>query len=492
MILVLDAGTTSTRAMLYGLDGTRLATAQREITQYYPRPGWVEHDADEIWTRSIACARDMVAQAGGADRIAAIGVTNQRETVIAWDRRTGQALARAIVWQDRRTAGRCDALRAEGQEAWIQQRTGLVMDPYFSATKMRWLMDHVADVAAAGDALALGTVESWLVWKLTGGLHVSDAGNASRTQLMALDGLAWDDDLCALFGVPATALPIIVDNAGDFGATLPELLGGAIPIRGLAGDQQAATIGQGCLEPGAAKATLGTGAFMLAPAGVRPPRSTHRLLATVLCQLAGRRTYALEGAVFVAGSLVQWLRDGLGLIAQAADTEAIARSVPDNGGVVMLPALSGLGAPYWRPAATGVITGLTHATGRGHIVRAALESIAHQVHDLARAFAADGVPWNTLRLDGGMSANDWIAQDMADILDLPVQRSDDVETTARGAAMLAGVGAGLFDDLTQAAAAMKTHRRHFEPAMPANVRDVRLDAWHTLLATQGCDAAMKE
>ena len=317
MLLVLDEGTTSTRAMLYTPDGVRVGMVQRDLTQYYPRPGWVEQDATEIWERTLACAQEMVAQAGGADRIIAIGITNQRETVVAWDRRSGRPLARAIVWQDRRTADQCQALRDAGHQPLIQARTGLVIDPYFSATKMRWLIDHEPAVAQAGDALALGTVESWLVWKLTGGLHISDASNASRTQLLALDGAGWDADLCALFDIPPATLPVIGDNAGDFGATSPDLLGGPIPICGLAGDQQAATIGQGCLVPGQAKATLGTGAFILAPVGDAPPRSDHRLLGTILCQLAGRRRYALEGSIFVAGSLVKWLRDALGLVGSA-------------------------------------------------------------------------------------------------------------------------------------------------------------------------------
>ncbi|MFC3440196.1 glycerol kinase [Sphingobium rhizovicinum] len=479
-LLVLDAGTTSTRAMLYAPDGARVATAQADLTQYYPRPGWVEHDAAEIWEQTLDCARKMVAQAGGADRIAAIGITNQRETVVAWSRRTGAPLARAIVWQDRRTADHCDRLQAAGHEAQIQQRTGLILDPYFSAAKMRWLIDHAPEVAAAGPDLALGTVESWLMWKLTGGLHVSDASNASRTQLMKLDGQGWDAELCALFGVPQAALPEIVDNAGLFGTTVAELLGGRIALCGLAGDQQAATIGQGCLAAGSVKATLGTGAFILAPTGNALPRSAHRLLGTVLCQMGGQRHYALEGSVFVAGSLIQWLRDRLGLIATAAETDVIARSVPDNGGVFLLPALSGLGAPHWRPEATGRITGLTHGSGRAHIVRAALESIAHQVHDLAMAFAADGAPWRALRIDGGMSANDWIAQDMADMLGLPVERPADVETTARGAAMLAGVGVGLFPTL-EAAATMIPGRMRFDPTMMPAMRTQRLKGWRTLL-----------
>ena len=475
-ILVLDEGTTSTRAMLYAPDGRRLGVAQAELSQYFPQPGWVEHDAAEIWERTLACARQMVEQAGGAGRIAAIGITNQRETVVAWDRRTGEPLSRAIVWQDRRTAGHCAALRAAGHEAMVQQRTGLVIDPYFSATKMRWMIDHVPAVREAGKALAFGTVESWLVWKLTGGLHISDASNASRTQLMPLTGQGWDEELCGLFGVPPAALPEIVDNAGGFGETLPHLFGGAIPIRGLAGDQQAAAIGQACLTPGDTKATLGTGAFVLTNMGSAVPASRHRLLGTLLYRLPGERTYALEGSVFAAGSLIQWLRDRMGLIATAQDSEAIARSVPDSGGVTLLPALAGLGAPHWQPDATGVIRGLTQGTTRAHIVRAALESLAHQVHDLAEAFAADGAPWRTLRIDGGMSANDWIVQDMAGILDLPVDRPADVETTALGAAMLAALGCGLFPSLA-AAAAMGSPVTRFAPAMSREERERRLRGW---------------
>ena len=483
LILVLDEGTTSTRAMLFAADGRRLGMAQADLSQYYPQPGWVEHDAAEIWDKTLACARDMVMRAGGADRIAAIGITNQRETIVAWDRRTGQPLAPAIVWQDRRTAGHCAALRDAGEEEAIQRRTGLVLDPYFSATKMRWLLDHAPAVAEAGSALAFGTIESWLMWKLTDGLHVSDASNASRTQLMTLDGTDWDQGLCDLFGVPSHALPQIVDNVGAFAETRAEWFGQPIAIRGLMGDQQAATIGQGCLTPGSAKATLGTGAFVLAPMGSTVPVSRHRLLGTLLCRLPGETNYALEGSVFVAGSLIQWLRDELRLIATAEESETLARSVPDSGGIAMLPALAGLGAPHWRPDATGMIHGLTLGTRRAHIVRAALESLSHQLHDLAGAFGSDGMPWQGLCIDGGMSANDWIAQDLADILGVPVDRPADVETTARGAAMLAAVGAGLFPSLAAAAGGMGAARQRFTPALPDDTRDERLRRWHALLAS---------
>ncbi|WP_068070719.1 glycerol kinase GlpK [Novosphingobium lentum] len=484
LILVLDAGTTSTRAMLFDADGALHGTAQREIAQFYSQPGWVEHDADEIWRATLVCAQAVVAQAGWAEQIAAIGITNQRETVVAWDRTSGEPLARAIVWQDRRTTPFCDRLRGEGAEPLVQARTGLLLDPYFSASKMRWLLDKddVVASAARSGRLALGTVESWLVFKLTGGAHVSDASNASRTSLLALDGADWDEDLLALFGVPRAALPAVVDCAGTFGTTLPELLGGAIPIRGLAGDQQAATIGQGCLAPGEVKATFGTGAFVLANMGTELPRSGHRLLGTVLAQQQGVRTYALEGSIFVAGSLVKWLRDGLGLIGAAEETAALAASVPDSGGVVVVPALSGLGAPHWRPEARGLIDGLSFATGKAHIARAALEAMAHQTRDLMTAFAADRAPWTELRIDGGMSANDWMAQDLADILAIPVERPASVETTALGAAMLAAVGSGWFDTLQQAAAAMRGPVRRFMPQMDASVRDERIARWDAALA----------
>ncbi len=482
LILVLDAGTTSTRAILFAPDGAMRAVAQAELAQHYPQAGWVEHDAGEIWDKTLACARDVIAQVGGADRVAAIGITNQRETVVAWDKQTGQPLHHALVWQDRRTADACAALKNAGQEPVVQAATGLLLDPYFSATKMRWLVDNVPAVQAAASAgrLALGTVESWLVWQLTGGAHVTDASNASRTLLLPLAGASWDDGLCDLFGVPRGALGEVADNAGQFGLSDPALLGRAIPITGLAGDQQSATIGQGCLAPGQTKATFGTGAFVLANMGDAVPRSGHRLLGTVLYQLDGKRDYALEGSVFVAGSLIKWLRDGLGVLASAGESEALARSVPDSGGVVIVPALAGLGAPHWRPEARGVVTGMSFSTTRAHLVRAALEAMAMQTQDLANAFAADGAEWTTLRIDGGMSANDWMAQDLADVLQVPVERPDFVETTALGAAMLAGVGAGLYPSLQAAAAAMRGSVRTFTPG--GQVLPERRAAWERALA----------
>ncbi|MBL0768259.1 glycerol kinase [Sphingopyxis sp. DHUNG17] len=481
LFLVLDEGTTSTRAILYDDRGVRRAMSQAELTQYYPAPGWVEHDAAEIRDRTIECAREMVAGAGGADRIAAIGIANQRETIVAWDRTSGEPVGRAIVWQDRRTAVQCATLRDEGHEALVSDRSGLVLDPYFSATKIAWVLANNPEARALGSRLAVGTVESWLVWNLTGGLHISDASNASRTMLMNLDSGRWDDDLLALHGVPRSILPEIVDSCGELGSTSADIFGAPIPVCGLIGDQQGAMIGQACLADGQTKATLGTGAFILSNTGDRPVRSAHRLLGTVLAQVGGKRSYALEGSIFVAGSLVQWLRDKLSIIKDASETEALARSVESSGGVTILPALSGLGAPYWRAEARAVIAGLTHGTGRAEIARAALESIAHQLDDLKTAYAGDGCHWNRLRLDGGMSANNWVAQDIADILGLGVERPHDVETTARGAAMLAAVGIGRFSSLIEAAD-MCGQSDRFDPVIKEDVRRARLADWHRLVA----------
>ncbi len=473
-ILVIDAGTTSTRAMLFAADGRCVASEAAELTQHYPRPGWVEHDADEIWRKSLLVSGTVVDRVGGASRVAAIGITNQRETVVFWDKATGKPLAPAIVWQDRRTADRCRALRDAGHEPLVQERTGLLLDPYFSASKIGWAMEEWPALRDAGDRLAIGTVESWLVWKLTGA-HITDATNACRTALVDTHaGGDWDEELCDLFGVSRAALPEIVDCAGRFGET--RAFGAPIRVTGLAGDQQAASIGQACLSPGQTKATFGTGAFVLAHAGGTRPVSTHRLLSTIAWQLNGERAYALEGSVFVAGSLVQWLRDALGLIGSAAETEALARSVPDTAGVYLVPALAGLGAPWWDPHATGALTGLSFAATRAHIARAALEAMTYQAQDLKDAFAADGVEWSTLRIDGGMVANDWLTQDLADMLSLPVERPRFAETTALGAAMLAGVGCGLFRDLKEATT-MRGDVELFTPALSTDARDARLSGW---------------
>jgi len=478
LILVLDAGTTSTRAIAFTQTGDIVASAGRPLTQHYPQPGWVEHDAAEIWRMSRDCLIE-VADGIGAPRIATIGITNQRETMVFWDKGSGEPLAPAIVWQDRRTADICAALKAQGHEAAVQAKTGLLLDPYFSGTKIRWALDNWPAVAAAGadGRLLAGTVESWLIWKLSAGTrHVSDATNASRTLLMDLETCEWDDGLLALFGVTRAILPAIVDCAGPLATTA--LLGSETPITGSAGDQQAAAIGQACLEPGRLKATYGTGCFLLAHAGATPPRSTHRLLSTVAWRLNGVPAYALEGAIFTAGAAVQWLRDGLGIIASSAESEELAQSVPDSGGVVFVPALAGMGAPHWQPGARGLISGITGGTTRAHIVRAALEAMGQQTADLVDALAADGVTAAALRVDGGMVANNWLCQDLADSLGLAVERPRVIETTALGAAMLAGVGAGLFDSLTVAAEAMSAPDRHFLPQGNAGARTERRDAWH--------------
>jgi glycerol kinase len=469
--------------MLFMPDGRPAGSAAQPIAQHYPAPGQVEHDAAEIWTRTLAVTQEMVEAAGGAANIAGIGITNQRETVVAWDRATGEPIGNALVWQDRRTADRCAELRAAGHEEMVQSKTGLLLDPYFSATKIEWMLANRPEVRAAGDRLAFGTIDSWLIWKLTAGaVHATDATNASRTMLMALDGAEWDDELCGLFGIDPASLPHIVDCAGAIGETEPALFGRSIPICGVAGDQQAATIGQGCLTPGHTKATFGTGAFVLTNSGDKPLHSSNRMLTTVLCQVDGKRSYALEGSIFVAGSLMQWLRDSVGLLVSAAQSEELARSVPDNGGVYMVPALSGLGAPHWLPDARGLIRGISFATTRAHIVRAALEAQAHQVHDLMKAFEADGVGWERLRIDGGMVANDWLAQDLADILDLPVERPAFVETTALGAAMLAAVGAGIHADLENCAVAMGSDLTRFSATMGKDQRTLRLNGWREALS----------
>ena len=451
LLLVIDEGTTSTRAIVFDASGKTVAVAQHEVESHYPQPGWVEQDPDEIWRLTLAAAQAAIAESGGAERIAAIGITNQRETIVFWDRETGRALAPAIVWQDRRTVDLCDSLRKAGHEPAVQAKTGLLLDPYFSATKITWALEHWPHLRSAVD-LAVGTIDSWLVWKLTAGLHITDATNAARTALMDLRG-GWDEGLCDLFGVPRSALPEIVDSAGVIGVTT--LFGAPIPICGIAGDQQAAAIGQGCFQPGATKATYGTGSFILTHAGSEPPVSANRLLGTVAWQLGGKRRYALEGSLFVAGSMMQWLRDAVGILETSAESETLARSVPDSGGVLVVPAFTGLGAPHWDAEARGAILGLTLGSTRAHIVRAALEGVANQTCELQRAFRADGVDWSVLRIDGGMAANDFLAQDLADVLGLTVGRPANVESSASGAAMLAGVGCGMWGSLAEAADAVR-------------------------------------
>lgn len=476
-ILVIDEGTTSTRAMLFDSIGTLKGSQQEELEQFYPAPGLVEHDASEIWEKTLRCCQKMVEQAGGADKIAAIGITNQRETVVAWDKRTGKPLYKAIVWQDRRTADKCDALNADGLEDMIQSKTGLLLDPYFSGSKIGWMLENCPEVKNAGDNLAFGTIESYLIYRLTNGQkHITDASNASRTMLMALNDNDWDEELRTLFDIPRSALPSIVDCAGDLGVTDSSLFGESIKISGAAGDQQAATIGQACLVKGQTKATFGTGAFILTNSGEEPQKSNHRLLSTVLYQIDGKRTYALEGSIFVAGSLMQWLRDDVGLIKFAGESEKLARSVDDNGGVYLVPALSGLGAPHWRADAKATISGLSFSSKKPHIVRAALEAMAYQCHDLKTAFAGDGVDWKSLKVDGGMVANDWMVQDLSDILDMTVERPEFFETTALGAAMLATVGCGIYGSLEEASS-MISSVDSCHPAIEETLRTSRLSGW---------------
>jgi glycerol kinase len=442
-ILVLDQGTTSSRAIVFDVDLRIVAVAQREFPQHFPQPGWVEHDPEELWTSSLTVCQEAIAQAGlTAADIAAMGLTNQRETVVVWDRATGKPIHNAIVWQDRRTADLCERLRAGGHEPEIAARTGLLIDPYFSGSKIAWILDNVPgarDAARAGK-LACGTVDSFLLWRLTlGATHATDATNASRAQLYNIHDGGWDETLLALFDVPRGMLPDIRDSSGDFGATSLEWFDGAIPIRGLAGDQQAALIGQACLSPGMAKATYGTGCFLLLNTGDTPVVSQRRLLTTVAYQLDGQRTYALEGSIFVAGAALQWLRDGLRVLPDAAQADMMAGRAA-NDGVLMVPAFVGLGAPDWSPEARGAIFGLTRATGPDDLVRAALESVCHQTRDLLDAMAADlgeGHELERLRVDGGMSASDWMLQALADLLNAPVDRPQTREATALGAAWLA-------------------------------------------------------
>ena len=472
-LLAIDQGTTSTRAILFDLHGRPRATAQIELPQHYPRDGWVEHDAEDIWRHTVATVRDVLAQPSGV-RAAAIGIANQRETVVVWDRATGRPIHRAIVWQDRRTAAHCARLQQEGAEPLVQARTGLRLDPYFSATKLAWLLDHVDGARAAAEAgrLAAGTIDSFLLWRLTGGaVHATDATNASRTMLFDIHRQAWDGDLLRLFRIPASLLPEARDNAGAFGTA--DAWG--LPVSGMAGDQQAALIGQGCLAPGSAKATYGTGCFALCHTGAEAVPSAHRMLTTVASRLDGRAAYAVEGAIFVAGAAVKWLRDGLGVIGAAADTAALAAAVPDGHGVYMVPGFVGLGAPHWDPAARGLLCGLTLDTTPAHLARAALEAVAFQTLDLLDAMAADGAALpDTLRVDGGMVANDWLCQVLADVLDRPVERPACAETTAWGAALLAGVGAGVLPGLDAVPWAAE---RRFVPGMDTAVRMGMLRGW---------------
>ncbi|VVE53653.1 glycerol kinase [Pandoraea horticolens] len=451
-ILAFDQGTTSSRALLFDRDGHVVATAQKEFRQIYPHPGWVEHDPREIWSTQAGVAAEALTHAGvGGSDIAAIGITNQRETTVVWDRRTGEPVYNAIVWQDRRTADFCDELRAQGKENLVASRTGLRVDSYFSGTKIRWILDNVdgaRDAAEAGH-LAFGTIDSWLVWHLTGGkLHVTDVSNASRTMLFNIHTLAWDDELLALLGVPRSMLPEVRSSSEVFGHTATPLFPVPVPIAGIAGDQQAALFGQMCLSPGMVKNTYGTGCFMVMNTGSKPQASSHNLLTTVAWKIGNRVDYALEGSIFIGGAVVQWLRDGLGIIRHSRDVEALATSVPDADGVVLVPAFAGLGAPHWQPRARGTLFGATRGTTAAHVARAALESIAFQTLDVLRAMEADaGLHVSELRVDGGAAANDLLMQWQADLLGADVVRPKVIETTAAGAAYLAGLAVGFWPDM---------------------------------------------
>jgi glycerol kinase len=445
-VLAIDEGTTGTRAMVIGEDGRVLGRGYREIPQHFPQPGWVEHEPEDLLQASLAAARDAISQAPAAPD--AVGITNQRETVCVWERATGRPLHRAIVWQDRRTAPRCAELAGQAAGALIRERTGLVLDPYFSGTKIEWLLEHVPGLrarVAAGEAV-FGTVDAWLLFRLTGGRSfATDHTNASRTMLYDISRHAWDDSLLGIFGVPAHALPEVRASSGVFGTTTKEHFGVELPVAGIAGDQQAALYGQGCWSAGQAKNTYGTGAFLLLNTGAQAPRSTRGLLTTVACDALGAPAYALEGSVFIAGAAVQWLRDGLGIVAHADETEALAQSVPDTGGVYLVPAFVGLGAPHWEAGARGTIVGLTRGTTRAHLVRAALEAMAFGTQEVLDAMTADaGLTLTSLQVDGGASANNWLMQFQADLLGVTVARPDLVETTALGAAGLAGLATGVW------------------------------------------------
>jgi glycerol kinase len=470
LILAIDQGTTGTTCIVFDERGRPAGRAYREFEQHFPRPGWVEHDAAEIWEVTRAVAHEALADAGAdGSALAGVGITNQRETVVAWDRRTGEPLHRALVWQDRRTAARCDELRAAGREPLFRKRTGLVLDPYFSGTKIEWLVRN----AGVGGRAAFGTIDSWLVHKLTGG-HVTDYSNAARTLLFDIHKLEWDDELCALLGVQPAALPEPLPSAHVYGETTE--FGGGVPVAGIAGDQQAALYGQACHEPGLGKNTYGTGSFVLQHVGSRAPLHERGLLTTVAWGVAGRVDYALEASVFVTGAAVQWLRDGLGLIAAAAETEALAGSLDSNDGVYFVPALTGLGSPHWDPYARGTIVGLTRGTGRAHLARAALEAIAYQTVDAVRAMeTASGVELEQLKADGGAVANAWLMQFQADVLGVPVVVPEIAETTALGAAYLAGVAVGLWSEAD--VREMWREAARYEPRMSGDERESLLADW---------------
>ncbi|MGQ0581292.1 MAG: glycerol kinase GlpK [Reyranella sp.] len=479
-VLAIDQGTTSTRAIVFDAAGQPVAAAQRELPQIFPKSGWVEHDAEEIWSATVEVCRGALAKAKlkPAD-LAGIGITNQRETTVVWDRATGKPIHNAIVWQDRRTAERCAELKKAGHEKVFTDKTGLLLDPYFSGTKIEWILKHVAGARAAAEkgALAAGTIECFLLWRLTGGkVHASDATNASRTLLLDIRKGTWDSDLMKILGVPASMLPRVVDCSGELGVTTADFLGAPVPVLGMAGDQQAATVGQACIKPGMIKTTYGTGCFALLNTGSMAVHSRHRLLTTIAYQLDGRRTYALEGSIFVAGAAVQWLRDGLGVIEKSSDVEALAAKARDGHGVYLVPAFVGLGAPHWDPDARGALLGLTRDSGPAEIAAATLDSVCYQTRDLVDAMRGDGAQIDDLRVDGGMVANDLLMQRLADTVGAPVERPKVTETTALGAAFLAGLHAGLWPSL-EALSETWALDRAFKPAEGAASRDRRYAGW---------------
>ncbi len=485
-ILAIDQGTTSTRSIVFDNRGTPIATARREFDQHYPERGWVEHDPEDIWRDTLATAREAIANSGlKPEAIAAIGITNQRETVVIWDRTTGQPLYRAIVWQDRRTAETCAKLKQDGHEPMVRAKTGLLLDPYFSATKIAWVLDNVEGARDRADRgeLAFGTIDSFLLWRLTGGaVHATDVTNAGRTLLYDIHAQQWDEELCALLRVPMAILPAVHDSSHPFGETVPDLFGVPLMVAGIAGDQQAALVGQACFAPGTAKSTYGTGCFLLLNTGDTPVESDNRLLTTPAYRIGGRITYALEGSIFVAGAAIKWLRDGIGVITHAGETDDLATRVADNHGVYMVPAFVGLGAPHWDPDARGAITGLTLDVTAAHLARAALEAVGYQTVDLVEAMISDGGNKPTaIRVDGGMSANDWLCQFLADMLGATVEKPAHLETTALGAAFLAGLAVGIWPDL-EAIADTRGHLRRFEPCMSDEAREALLRGWHRALA----------
>jgi glycerol kinase len=478
-ILAIDQGTTSTRAFLFDSYARAVAFAQCELAQHYPERGWVEHDPDEIWRAVLGTTRKVL-EAIDADRVAGIGITNQRETVVVWDRETGKPIHRAIVWQDRRTAAECARLKNDGAEQLVRDRAGLLLDPYFSATKIAWVLDNVPGtrLRAERGELACGTIDCFLLWRLTGGAaHATDATNASRTSLFDIRRQCWDPELCRLFRVPEAMLPEVHDNSHVFGLTVEGLLSKQLPITGMAGDQQAALFGQACFAPGMAKSTYGTGCFTLLNTGARAVPSKHRLLSTTAYRLGGQTIYALEGSIFVAGAAIKWLRDSLGVISDASETDSLATSVPDSHGVYMVPAFVGLGAPHWDPDARAAIFGLTLDASGAHLARAALEAVAYQSLDLIEAMRGDGAELSAMRIDGGMVANPWLCQFLADILQLPVERPQYLETTALGAAFLAGLEAGVWSGLDELGS-IRSRSDRFNPAIEEARRKQLVAGWH--------------